>query len=369
MLVEKKIFNLGSFQTENGRNIPVADGYETYGTLNPEKDNAVLVAHYFSATSHCAGKYRESDAASGYWDSVIGPGKAIDTSKYFVISTDGLCNTQAASPDVVTTGPASIDPSTGKPYGLRFPVVSTRDTMQVQKKLIDSLGIKKLRAVIGISTGGMVAFHWAVNYPDMLDKLVGVITNAQHPILTSFTVLQQGMRAGRMDPHYNNGDYYDKEEKPVEGLRLAVQSMLTGAYSASYYERTFPRDSFDLEPYLSIDGKAGYEKELYAISAEKARLTDLNSWIYSCRMVMNHDVAHGWGGLDDALSRIRAEVLLIPCKQDLLHPWLFNIETAKRINGLGGSAEVYPIDSDFGHMAGILSPELFSDRIKGFLAT
>ena len=367
MLAEKQAFTIGSIQLECGRSIPVADGYETYGTLNAQKDNAVLVARYFSATSHCAGKYRASDPTPGYWDGLIGPGKAVDTEEFFVISDDGLCNTQAFNPDVITTGPASTDPATSRPYGVHFPVVSTRDMMEVQKKLVESMGIKKLRAIIGVSTGGMVAFQWAVNYPHMLDKFIGVITNAQHPILTSFIVLQQGLRAGRMDPHYNNGDYYDLKEKPVEGLRLAVQMMLTGAYTPAYYEREFARNSCDVEPYQEIHGLAGYEKKLDALVAEKAGQIDLNSWIYTCRMVMNHDIAHGRENLDYALARIKARVLMIPCRQDLLHPWQFNEKTVNRINELGGRAEVYPIDSDFGHMAGILQPELFADRVRDFL--
>jgi len=367
MLVQKQSFRADALTLACGQSIPIEVGYETYGTLNEQKDNAILVSHYFSATSHCAGKYRETDAAPGYWDALIGPGKAVDTNRYFVISTDNLCNVQAFSPDVITTGPASINPKTGKRYGLSFPVVSTKDNMEVQKKLIDSLGIKKLRAVMGPSTGGMIALHWAVNYPDMLQKCIGVITNAQHPAFTSFIALQHAMRAGYMDPHFNNGDYYESENEPVEGLRLAAQMMMVGAFSPLFFERTYPRDSLETEPYCSLDVMSSPEKAMYDVIVERTKTADLNSWIYSCKMLINHDIAHGFESMDDALSRMKAPLLMIPNKQDILHPWQFNAATAQRVNELGGKAEVYAIDSDLGHMAGILQADLFANKVKGFL--
>ena len=122
LIAEKKVFHIDSFSFQNGRTLPVQMGYETYGTLNADKSNAILVAHYFSASSHCAGKYAEDDAVSGFWDGLIGPGKAVDTDKYFVICSDNLCNCGPKNPTVVTTGPMTLNPSTGKPYALDFPV-------------------------------------------------------------------------------------------------------------------------------------------------------------------------------------------------------------------------------------------------------
>lgn len=367
MVVQKQSFAIDSLSLESGASIPVQCGYETYGTLNAQKDNAILVLHFFSSTSHCAGKYRETDAAPGYWDALIGPGKGIDTNKYFVISVDNLCNIQAFSKDVITTGPASINPKTGKRYGMNFPVVSTKDNMEMQKKLIDSLGIKKLKAVIGVSTGGMMMSHWAVTYPDMMDKCIGVITNVQHPVLTGFVVLQHALRAGLMDPHFNGGDYYDAEQKPIEGLRLAAQMMMVGAFTQAYFQRTYPRDSFEMEPYRSINAMSSYERTMYDLIVERTKTADLNSWIYTSKMLLNHDIAHGYKSLDEALARIKAPFLMIPNKQDLLHPYEFNTATVNRINELGGKAEVYPLDNDLGHMAGILKPELFADKVRTFL--
>src|SRR5215468_5677603 len=161
-LVEKKVFTLPSYTTVGGKPIKnVRVGYETYGTLNAAGDNAIFIPHFYSGTSHAAGKYAASDAAPGYWDAIIGSGKPIDTDKYFVVSADALVNINTKDPRVVTTGPATVDPDTGKPYGMKFPVVSFRDSVRVHKALVDSLGVKKLYAVVGASGGSMQAMEWA----------------------------------------------------------------------------------------------------------------------------------------------------------------------------------------------------------------
>src|SRR5471032_873979 len=145
MFVSKKIFELPELTTIGGDRIrDVKVGWESYGELNADKSNAILICHYFRGTSHAAGKYRESDAAPGYWDAIVGAGKAVDTDKYFVFSSDTLINVNANDPMVTTTGPASIDPATGKPYGLSFPLLEIGDFVRVQKALVDHIGIKKL---------------------------------------------------------------------------------------------------------------------------------------------------------------------------------------------------------------------------------
>src|SRR6266516_2908291 len=156
VIIEKKIFELSSYVTVAGETIKtVKIGWEAAGTLNADKSNAILVTHFFSGTSHAFGKYAAGDKAPGYWDAIIGPSKAIDTNKYYVLSSDTLVNLNAKAPNVVTTGPASIDPDTGKPYGLRFPVVNIKDFVNVQKALVESLGIKKLKMVMGASMGAL----------------------------------------------------------------------------------------------------------------------------------------------------------------------------------------------------------------------
>jgi homoserine O-acetyltransferase len=176
MLTEKKTFTIDKFTTISRKTINgVKVGYESYGTLNAQKNNVILVCHYFSGSSHAAGKYRESDALPGYWDSLIGPGKFVDTDNFFVISSDTLSNMYVKDPNVITTGPSSINPDTGKRYGLTFPVITIKDFVALQKLLIDSLEIPILHAVMGPSMGSMQAVEWASSYPDMVERVVAVI--------------------------------------------------------------------------------------------------------------------------------------------------------------------------------------------------
>ena len=161
-IVEKQVFNLPAYTTVNGQLIKgVRIGYETYGRLNAARDNVILINHFITGTSHAAGRYAASDAAPGYWDTIIGAGLPIDTERFFVIATDALANPNRASATVVSTGPASIDAATGKPYGPRFPVLAARDTVEVQKALLDSLGVRTLYAVAGASAGAWMSVEWA----------------------------------------------------------------------------------------------------------------------------------------------------------------------------------------------------------------
>src|SRR5436190_9338648 len=206
--VEKKVFTLPSYTTVGGRTIKdVRVGYETYGKLNAAGDNAVFVPHFFSATSHAAGKYASTDAAAGYWDPIIGAGRPIDTDKYFVISADALANQNTKDPNVATTGPSTIDPDTGKPYGMSFPVVSYADTVRVHKALVDSLGVKKLQAVAGASGGSIQAMHWAALYPDFVERVVHVVGPGFD--ITPFVIqmLDVWTLPIMVDPKWNNGDY------------------------------------------------------------------------------------------------------------------------------------------------------------------
>ncbi|MFX3625059.1 MAG: homoserine O-acetyltransferase [Ectobacillus sp.] len=366
MIVQKKTFMLPHYQFECGKSIPLALGYETYGTLSDRKDNAILVCHPFSATSHAAGKYREDDETAGWWDSLIGPGKAIDTNQYFVICMDNVCNVQMKNPFVITTGPVSLNPETGQPYGMDFPPFTFKDMAGIQREFIRSLGIKRLKAVIGPSAGGMIALHWAVSYPNMLERCIGVITNAQNPIITSFQVLQQAIRVIMLDPYWENGNYYGKKE-PEEGLHLAAQMMFTGAFSPDWYEQQFPRDSKDGMPYISLSNPASFEKNMYHTVRGNITYCDANHWLYTCRATMLQDVGHGFDSLEAALQKIEAKTLLISCKQDLLQPAHYSERTVQTLRKLGKEADFYEFSSINGHMAGIFDTHLFEDAIKNWI--
>lgn len=365
--VKKRQFTIENYTLENGASIPVTLGYETYGKLNEEKSNAILVPHYFSGSSHVAGKYSPEDPVPGYWDALIGPGKAVDTNRFFVISTDNLANVQVKNPNVITTGPRSINPKTGEIWGLDFPAFTYRDMAGIQHDFLSKqLGIDKLYAVMGASAGGFICLHWAVNYPEKVERLIGVITNPQNPILTSISVCQHAMRAIAMDPNWENGFYKDGKE-PTEGLLLAVQMMNAGAFTPEFYETVYQRDSKEQAPYQTIKQLTSYENQLANAIKAGSAFVDASHWYYTCRATMMHDLAHNHDSLEDALNKITAKVLMISCTRDSLQPTVYNRKMVDSLVRLGKQAELFEFDSENGHMAGIMDINLFSNQISRFL--
>ena len=244
LIVEKKTFALPNYTTVGGETIEsVKVGWESAGTLNADKSNAILITHFFSGTSHAFGKYSAEDKTAGYWDAIIGPGKAIDTNKYFVLSSDTLVNLNVNMPNVVTTGPASVNPDTGKPYGMSFPVVGIKDFVRVEKALIDSLGITRLKAVVGASMGGLQAYEWAQSFPDSVERIVPVVAYAT-PEAYLIAWLDTWTQPIRLDPKWNNGDYYGRAP-PLDGLKAALKLALcrptAGSGRARRSERRRPK--------------------------------------------------------------------------------------------------------------------------------
>lgn len=265
LIVEKKTFAMPAYTTVGGKTIKdVKIGWESAGTLNADKSNAILITHFFSGTSHAFGKYAASDAAPGYWDYLVGPGKVIDTDKYYVISSDTLVNLNVKAPNVVTTGPASINPDTGKPYGMSFPVVAMRDFVNVQKALIDSLGIKKLKAVMGASMGALQAYEWAAGYPEMVERIV---TTVGFPGGDAFLIgwLDAWAQPIRLDPKWNGGDYYGREP-PTEGLKASLKLITLQAQNWDWATKAFgiaPADPAK-NPGAAMDNKFKIEAALEA---------------------------------------------------------------------------------------------------------
>jgi homoserine O-acetyltransferase len=237
LLTEKKFFTLPQYTTAGGKTIKnVRVGYETYGKLNAAGDNAVFIAHFFSGTSHAAGRYKPDEKAAGYWDAIIGPGKAIDTDKYFVVSADTLVNLNVKSPMVGTVGPATVNPDTGKPYGSSFPVVSMKDSVRVHKALLDSLGVKKLQAVAGASGGSIQAMEWGAEYPELVERVVHVIGPGLdiHPYVIG--LLDIWMMPIKMDPNWKGGDYFGGLE-PNEGVAQALKTVTLTALHFGWAEK------------------------------------------------------------------------------------------------------------------------------------
>jgi homoserine O-acetyltransferase/O-succinyltransferase len=360
LLTEKKTFEMPSYTTESGGTIKnVKIGWESYGTLNADRSNAILITHFYSGTSHAAGKYKPDDKAVGYWDSIIGPGKAIDTNKYFVLSSDTLVNLNANTPGVVTTGPSSIDPDTGKPYGMAFPVVSMRDIVNVQKALIDSLGIKKLKAVAGASMGALQAYEWAVAYPDMVERIVPVIGAAGgDPFLTAW--LDIWAQPIRLDPKWNGGDYYGKEP-PTEGLTAALKIVSLHANAPEWASKTFAlAPAVDgKEPGNALDNRFKIEVALDQGSAARAAGSDANHFLYLAK-------ANQLAAADP--SKIKAPALVIYAPTDLVFPpaWVERTVTAIKANGT--PVKTATLSGPNGHLNGVLHIAQAGPTIAAFLA-
>ena len=362
--VEKKVFTLPSYTTVAGKTIKnVRVGYETYGTLNAAGDNAIFIPHFFTATSHAAGKYQPSDAAPGYWDPIIGSGRPLDTDKYFVVSADTLTNLNTKDPNVVTTGPASINPDTGKPYALTFPVVSLRDSVRVHKALLDSLGVKKLQAAAGPSGGSIQAMEWAALYPAYVERVIHVIGPGFdiHPYVVE--MLDVWVTPIRVDPKWNNGDYYGKDE-PLDGIANALKIVTITARNFGWAEKTFGYKWADAakNPADAVGNQFTIEDTLAKAGVGRAKTTDANAMIYTSKANQLYRLT------DDEVKGMKAKILFVPAASDLIFPPFLSQRAAERYRAQGGVAEVVVIDGDGGHLDGVFAVARQGEAIRAFLA-
>ncbi|MBE92450.1 MAG: homoserine acetyltransferase [Idiomarina sp.] len=366
--VEKKTFSMDSYTTHGGETIKdVKVGWESYGTLNEAKDNVVLITHFFSGNSHAAGKYSEDDQQAGYWDSIIGPGKAIDTDKYYVISVDSLVNAYPNLPTVITTGPASINPDTGKPYGLDFPVVTIRDFVNVQKALLEELGVKKLHAVVGASMGSLQAIEWAAAYPDWVERMVSVIGAGS---LDAWTImgLEQWAQAIKLDPNWNGGDYYDGDA-PLDGVTMAQAMITHGAMHPEYINQAVPKQETLPEKGMeSVTNELPAVEWLYSASRARAPLADANHILYLVRANQLFVAGHQ-DTLKDGLKNISAKTLFLPSSNDLLLMPYMAENTAEQLREMGKEVQYEEINGPWGHLNGLFSIQQKAELLSEFLTT
>nr|WP_286272948.1 homoserine O-acetyltransferase [Thalassotalea hakodatensis] len=363
LIVEKQKFTLDNFKTFNGKLIKQVNvGWEAYGTLNEDKSNVILITHYFTGNSHAAGKYSKQDAMPGYWDSIIGPGKAIDTNKYYVISSDTLVNASAFDKKVITTGPASINPETGKPYGLSFPVVTIRDFVNVQKALIDSLGINKLHAVIGASMGSMQALEWAVAYPDMVERMVSVIGIGQSDAWL-VAGLEKWSAPIKQDPKWNNGDYY-QSEAPNTGLMYSLATITQEAMHPAIFNASNPTHKNIVDGALN-DINATFPVVDWLYGAAKARVNtmDANHILYLVRASQLFIAGHN-NDLSASLAKVTAKSLFLPATNDLL---LYPEMAKKTHEMLGDKSQYEEINGMWGHLDGLFTIQQKAKTLSDFL--
>ena len=370
MIVEKKIFEIPEFTTISGETIrPVRLGWESWGALDATRSNAILICHYFSGASHAAGKYREADPLPGYWDAIIGPGKAIDTDRYFVFSCDSLVNLNANDPDVTTTGPASIDPSTGARWGLRFPLVGIGDFVRAQKALVDHLGIERLHAVMGPSMGGLQTWEWAATYPSMMTRIVPVIA-APAPGAWLIAWLNVWASPVLRDPAWNGGDYYDGPA-PLAGLAEAIKII---ALQANHFEWTdavygsgFARPGED--PRAALASRFAVEAAFDTAGAMRAALCDANHLLYLVKANQTFVPGAGAGAKTAAegLARIRAPALLLYAPTDQVFPAPWIVAAAQALSARGVFVETAEIAGPNGHLNGLAAIATRGERIAAFL--
>jgi homoserine O-acetyltransferase len=360
LIVEKKTFELPQYTTAGGATIKgVKVGWESYGQLNADRSNAILVTHFFSGTSHAAGKYKPDDPAPGYWDSIIGPGKAIDTNKYFVISSDTLINLSPKSPHVVTTGPATINPETGKPYGTSFPIVTMRDFVNVQKALLESLGIRRLKAVAGPSMGALQAYEWAVSYPDMVERIVPVIGAAGGDAYLSAWLDVWGQPV-RLDPKWKGGAY-DPQDPPKDGLAAALKIVTLHAQGPEWATKNFGAAAATegKDPAVALENRFKLETTLETAGAARTAVADANHMLYLVR-------ANQLAAADPAKIKAPALIIYTPTDQVFRQEWVER--TAAAIKGAGTPVETLQITGPNGHLNGLLHIAQAGPKIAEFLA-
>ena len=363
-IVETKTFAIkDDLKLSSGKvlsNVELA--YETYGDLNSAKSNAILVCHALTGDAHAAGKYtNDKEEKPGWWNMVIGPGKALDTDKYFVICSNVLGGCKGS------TGPASKNPETGKEYALDFPIITIEDMVHAQKKLIESMGIEKLYAVIGGSMGGMQALQWTVSYPKMMKKASIIATTARSsPQQIAFN--EVGRQSIILDNNWNSGNYYDQEKKPRSGLAVArMIGHITYLSDASMYQK-FGRDLQD-KTELSYDFTVDFEVESYLHHQGETfvRRFDANSYLYITKAVDYFDLAIE-GNLADGLKDVKAKMQVIAVDSD----WLYPVDQSKDLLAALQTNDVdviyNEVKSDYGHDAFLLENGQMNFLLSNFLS-
>jgi homoserine O-acetyltransferase len=361
MTVETQLAHFDSLTLDCGETLTgLTVAYETYGTLNAQRSNAILALHAFTGDAHAAGISKET-GQPGWWDNMIGPHKAFDTNRYFVICTNILGGCRG------TTGPGSINPATGTPYGATFPVITVRDMVRLQKQLLDQLGIPRLLSLAGGSMGGMQALQWAVEYPEMVVSTIPIATSYRHsPQQIAFN--EVGRMAIMSDPDWRGGDYYG-HNPPARGLAVArmvghITYMSDASMREKFGRRQRPKDElnngfdvdFEVENYLRYRG------------GQFVTRFDANSYLYITKAMDNFDLSQGYASLAAALGRSQARFLVISFSSDWLYPTYQSQEIVRALRGHNLDVAYCEIESNYGHDAFLVEVGEQTELIKHFLS-
>ena len=360
--VETQYFNINdSFVLESGETLDdITVAYETYGELNSDKTNAILICHALTGDAHAAG-WHKGASKPGWWEIIIGPGKVLDSEKYFIICSNVLGGCKG------TTGPSSINPKTGKEYALDFPVITIKDMVDVQKTLVDSFGIDQLYAVIGGSMGGMQVLQWIISYPEMMKKAIPIATTAQSsPQQIAFN--EVGRQAIFSDPDWNEGNYYGTGKTPRSGLSLArMIAHITYLSDESMYLK-FGRDLQDKDE-ISYDFTMDFQVESYLHHQGESfvKRFDANSYLYITKAVDLFDLAVN-NSIIEGLRDVKCKLEVISVDSDWLYPTEQSTEIVAALNANDVEVSFSEIKSNYGHDAFLLEKGQLGYFLSKFLS-
>jgi homoserine O-acetyltransferase len=347
---------------ESGERLgPITLAYETYGSLNAARSNAILVLHALSGDAHVAGKHTVDDEKVGWWDDMVGPGKGLDTNKYFVICSNVIGGCQGS------TGPASADPATGRPYGLSFPVLTIADMVAAQVRLIDRLAINSVLAVVGGSMGGMQALQWAVEYPNRVRAAIPLATT---PRLSPQTIAlnEVGRQAIYADPNWQKGDYYGRTA-PDAGLALARMIGHITYLSDKSMQQKFGRRLHTRERYgFDFSTEFAVESYLQYHGRSFTRRFDANSYLYITKAMDYFDLANGHATLARRFAGVTGRFLVVSFTSDWLYPPYQSKELVRALKANGADVTYCEIESSYGHDAFLLETERLAGLMSDFLA-
>jgi homoserine O-acetyltransferase len=361
MIVESCQAQFDSLPLDCGATLsPVDVAYETYGRLNESRSNAILVLHAFSGDAHAAGISHE-DGKPGWWDNMIGPGKAFDTDQHFVICSNVLGGCRG------TTGPGSINPATGRPFGMSFPVITISDMVRLQKMLMDHLGITRLLSVAGGSMGGLQALEWAVAFPDSIASAIPIATTARHSA-QQIAFNEVGRQAIMADPDWNEGNYYGKK-LPGRGLSVArmvghITYMSDESMKEKFGRRLRDKDKFGFDFFVDFE----VESYLRYRGSQFVDRFDANSYLYITKAMDYFDLTAGHTSLGAALERAKARFLVISFTSDWLYPSYQSIEIVSALRSRNRDVAYCELSSNYGHDAFLVDVGEQTEMVRGFLA-
>ena len=341
----------------------IVAAYETWGQLNADASNAILLCHAWTGDSHASGRAEDGHLAPGWWESAVGPGLAIDTNQWFVVCANVLGGCQGS------TGPVSAHPADGQPYGSRFPVITIRDMVRVQARLADHLGVAVWHSVIGGSMGGMQVLEWAVTFPERVRSVVPIATcvqaSAQQIAWGSI-----GRRAIINDPKWRGGDYYEAApgDGPHEGLSTARMVAQVTFRSDNVFTDRFGREmTGGTSTSKSLDGKFEVERYLEYHGDKLVSRFDANSYMTIGKAMDLHDIARGRNTLDSAVARISSPVLTMGIWSDFLYPVYQQLQIRDMVAANGVRAEYVEVDSPHGHDAFLIELDQVGPAIRHFI--